>query len=76
MTVHLHKISTVRIKIADRMIGFYLWILAYFLYRNILTIRNIEGRSLFDINIGSYQNVVKRVKQSAILSISNKLHQL
>ena len=59
------------------MIGFnHLRTLACFLYRNILTIRNIEGRSLFDINIGNYQNVVKRIKQSAILSISNNLHQL
>ena len=38
MTVHLHKKSIVRIKEADRMIGFYLWLLAYFLYGNIHTI--------------------------------------
>lgn len=54
MTVHLHKISTVRIKVADRMIGFYLWLLAYFLYSNIHTISNIERRTIFDINMEKY----------------------
>ena len=39
MAVHLHKISTVRIKVADRMIGFYLWLLAYFLYSNIPNVK-------------------------------------
>ena len=62
MTVHLYKISTVRIKVADRMIGFYLWLLAYFLYSNIHTISNIERRTLFDINMEKHQRYVRRIK--------------